>query len=58
MRNILISQSNINQIVTKSLGDRENLHNELLKIENFSNSGKKLTDDVIKKLINYIEKHI
>jgi len=56
-RNILISQSNINQIVTKSLGDRENLHNELLKIENFSNSGKKLTDDVIKKLINLSENH-
>ena len=27
-KNILISQSNINQIVTKSLGDRENLNNE------------------------------
>ena len=56
-RNIHISQSNINQIVTKSLGDRENLNNELLKIENFSNSGKKLTDDVIKKLINLSENH-
>ena len=56
-RNIPISQSNINQIVTKSLGDRENLHNELLKIENFSNSGKKLTDLVIKKLINLSENH-
>ena len=56
-RNILISQSNINQIVTKSLGDRENLYNELLKIENFSNSGKKLTDDIIKKLINLSENH-
>ena len=56
-KNILISQSNINQIVTKSLGDRENLNNELLKIENFSNSGKKLTDDVINKLINLTENH-
>ena len=56
-RNILISQSNINQIVTKSLGDRENLYNELLKIENFSTSGKKLTDNVIKKLINLSENH-
>tara|TARA_B100000900_G_C20579226_1_gene716720 strand:- start:512 stop:1501 length:990 start_codon:yes stop_codon:yes gene_type:complete len=56
-RNILISQENINQIVTKSLGDRENLHNELLKIENFSKSGKKLTDEVIKKLINLSENH-
>ena len=56
-RNILISQSNINQIVTKSLGERENLYNELLKIENFSKSGKKLTDDVIKKLTNLSENH-
>ena len=56
-RNIRISQSNINEIATKSLGDRENLHSELLKIENFSNSGKKLTDDVIKKLINLSENH-
>ena len=56
-RNILISQLNINQIVTGSLGSRENLYNELFKIENFSNSGKKLTDDVIKKLINLSENH-
>ena len=56
-KNILISQSNINQIVTKSLGDRENLYSELIKIENFSNSGKKLTDHVIKKLINLSENH-
>ena len=56
-RNIPISQSNINQIVTKCLGDRENLYNELLKIENFSNNGKKLTDDIIKKLINLSENY-
>ena len=56
-RNILISQLNINQIVTRSLGDRENLNNELLKIENFSKSGKKITDDAIKKLINLSENH-
>ena len=56
-KNILISQSNINQIVTKSLGDRENLNNELLKIENFSKNGKKITDNVLKKLINLSENH-
>ena len=56
-KNIPISRSNINQIATKSQGDRENLYNELLKIENFSNSGKKLTDDVIKKLVNLSENH-
>ncbi len=56
-RNILISQLIINQIVTRSLGDRENLYNELLKIENFSKSGKKLTNEAIKKLINLSENH-
>ena len=56
-KNILISQSNINLIVTRSLGDRENLYGELIKIENFSNNGKKLTDDVIKNLINLSENH-
>jgi len=56
-RNILISQLIINQIVSRSLGDRENLYNELLKIENFSKSGKKLTDETIKKLINLSENH-
>ena len=56
-KNILISQVNINQIVTKSFGDRENLYGELIKIENFSNNGKKLTDDIIKKLINSSENH-
>ena len=56
-RNILISQSNINQIVTKNLGDRENLYNELLKIENFSKSGKKLTDETVKKLTNLSENY-
>ena len=56
-RNILISQLNINQIVTRSLGDRENLNNELLKIETFAKSGKKITDDSIKKLINLSENH-
>ena len=56
-RNILISQLNINQIITRCLGDRENLYNELLKIDSFSKSGKKLTDDTIKKLINLSENH-
>ena len=56
-RNIFISQLNINQIVTKCLGDRGILYNELLKIENFSKSRKKLTDEIIKKLINLSENH-
>ena len=56
-KKIIISQSNINKIITKSLGDRENLYSQLIKIENFANNGKKLTDDIIKKLINLSENH-
>ena len=56
-RNILVSQSNINHIVSRSIGDRENLFNELIKIENFSINGKKLTDKVINELVNLSENH-
>ena len=56
-RNISISQSNINQIVTKSFGDRKNLLNELEKIENFCKKGKKLNSDNIAKIINLSENY-
>ena len=56
-QNISISPSNINLIINKCNGDRENLLNELKKIENFSKSGKKLTSEVIAKLTNIIENH-
>ena len=54
-RNISISPSNINIIIDKCNGDRENLINELEKIENFISNGSKLTPENIAKLINLNE---
>ncbi len=54
-RNISISPSNINIIIGKCNGDRENLINELEKIENFISNGSKLTPENIAKLINLNE---
>ena len=56
-KKIPISQSNINQIVNKSAEQRENLLNELEKIESFSISGKIITNKVIENLINLGENH-
>ena len=54
-RKISISQSNINKIINKVNGDRENLFNEIIKLENFIKNGKKLTDENINKLVNLYE---
>ena len=54
-RNISISPSNINIIIGKCNGDRENLINELEKIENFISNGSKLTPENIAKLVNLNE---
>ena len=56
-KNISISPSNINLVVNKCNGDRENLLNELKKIEYFSKNGKKITTEDLIKLINLIENH-
>jgi len=56
-KNISISPANINLIVDKSNGDRENLFNELNKIEYFSKNGKKITEESIAKLTNLSENH-
>ncbi|MDC3126735.1 DNA polymerase III subunit delta [Candidatus Pelagibacter sp.] len=56
-RKIPISTSNVNLIVTKCNGDRQNLFNEMKKIENYSKSEKKITTEVIMKLTNLIENH-
>ena len=56
-KKIPVSQSNINQIVNKSSEQRENLLNELKKIESFSISGKTITNKVIENLINLGENH-
>ena len=54
-KKINISQANINLIVNRSNGDREVLKNELIKIEHYSVSNKKLTTENILKLTNLIE---
>ncbi len=56
-KKIQISPSNINLIVNKCNGDRQNLINELQKIENYSKYGKNLTTEVITKLTNLIENY-
>ena len=54
-RNITISQSNINSIVKKCNGDRENLFNDLSKIENYCKNGKKINSEIISKLLSLHE---
>ena len=56
-KKILISQSNINLITSKSNGDKQILLNELKKIESFCKNGKKITSENILKLINLSENH-
>ena len=54
-KKILMSQSNLNLIVNKSNGDRQNLKNELEKIELFHLNNKNITTQSIIKLINLNE---
>ena len=54
---ILISQQNINLIVSKCNGDRQNLTNELEKIKNYSFNKQKITTQEILKLINLSENY-
>ncbi len=56
-RNIPISNSNLNLIVSKCNGDRKILFTELEKIENYTKNGKKITPESIAKLTNLIENH-
>jgi DNA polymerase-3 subunit delta len=56
-KKISLSPANINLIVNKCNGDRETLFNELNKIEYFSKSGRKITEESIIKLTNLIENH-
>ena len=55
--NISISQQNINLIVEKCNGDRQNLQNELSKIKNYALNKKKISSDEILKLINLSENY-
>ena len=56
-KKISLSPSNINLIVSKCIGDRETLINELQKIEYFAKNGKKISSENISKLINLSENH-
>ena len=56
-KKISIAQSEINQIVNKCNGDRQNLDTELEKIEFYVKGGKKLTSENLSKLINLNENY-
>ena len=56
-KKIMISNEDINLIINKSNGDRDNLKNELNKIEAFCLNKKKITSEEISKLINLAEDH-
>ena len=56
-KKISISHSDINIIVNKCNGDRENLINELNKIYYFSINKKKVSSEDILKLTNLVENH-
>ena len=56
-KNVLVSQQNINLIVEKCSGDRNNLYNELDKIINYAINGKKISGQEIIKLINMSENY-
>ena len=54
-KKISISQSNINSVIKKCNGDRENLFNDLRKIENYCENGKKINSEIISKLLSLHE---
>ena len=56
-KKISISQETINLLVAKCKGDRENLKNELLKIEIYSKNKKNISSQEINKLTNLAENY-
>ena len=56
-KKISIAQSEINQIINKCNGDRQNLNTELEKIEFYVKGGKKLSSKSLSKLINLNENY-
>ena len=56
-KKISVSQEIINILVQRSKGDRNNLKNELEKIENFSQNGKKITLEKVLKITNLSENY-
>ncbi len=56
-KKISISQENINLIVNRCRGDRENLYNELKKIEIFLSGKSKISSEEIIKITNLAHNH-
>ena len=57
LKKIPISQQSINILVERARGDRQNLNNELNKIENFSINKKKINIEEILKITNLSENY-
>ena len=57
VKNISISMQNVNSLVDRSRGDRQNLQGELAKIESFLITHKKITIEDILKLTNLAENY-
>ena len=56
-KKISISQETVNYLIERSKGDRINLKNELIKIENFSNNKSKISTEELLKLTNLAENY-
>jgi len=56
-KNISISQETINLLVGRCKGDRQNLNNELSKIENFMMDRDKISNDEVMKISNLAENY-
>tara|TARA_X000001036_G_scaffold59369_1_gene49229 strand:+ start:1373 stop:2362 length:990 start_codon:yes stop_codon:yes gene_type:complete len=56
-KNLKLSQQNINIIVERSRGDRINLNNELIKIENYLKNKKNISENEILKITNLAENY-
>ena len=56
-KKISLSQEMINIIVERSSGDRQNLYNELVKLENYQKKGQKITIEHILKISNLAQNY-
>ena len=56
-KKISLSQEMINIIVERSSGDRRNLYNELIKLENYQKNGQKITIEHILKITNLAQNY-
>ena len=56
-KQISLSQEMINIIVERSSGDRRNLYNELIKLENYQKNGQKITIEHILKISNLAQNY-